>query len=170
MISDTEKHYLYTGSSDISGRQTVSSSSDILLGTATVPLLSLVTRKTGISGWFPVNLPSIGWGTSASDQSEECHHGNRGLERVVGGLELQIKFAHHEDLERVTHAARGVGWSPDFDVENRDWESAGRKGIAPLDLIYWCRIVTKIYFCAKVYICVNTRQNLNSYVNTRVID
>ena len=100
-------------------------SGDILLGTATVPLLSLLTRKTGINGWYPINLPSQGWGTSASDQSEEGHQGNRGLERVVGGIEVQIKFAHNEDLERVVHAARGVGWSPDYDLDHRDWESAG---------------------------------------------
>ena len=84
-------------------------SGDILLGTATVPLLSLLTRKTGVSGWYPINLPSMGWGTSNSELSEEGHNGNRGLERVVGGVEIQVKFAHNEDLETVVHAARGVG-------------------------------------------------------------
>ena len=44
---------------------------------------------------------------------------------MIGGLELSIKFAHHEDLDKVVHAARGVGWAPDFDIEHRDWESAG---------------------------------------------
>ncbi len=48
-----------------------------------------------------------------------------GLQRVVGGLELSIKFAHHEDIERVLHAGRGVGWAPEFDIEYRDWEDAG---------------------------------------------
>ena len=77
-------------------------------------------------GWHPINLPSLGWESSAHpDQSQESFHGGRGLERVVGGLELSIKFAHHEDLERVVHAARGVGWAPDYDIEHRDWESAG---------------------------------------------
>ena len=85
----------------------------------------------GITGWFSVTLPSLGWDQTQPDgdfsQSEEGHHGNRGLERVVGGLELAIKYAHHEDLTRVVDAARGVGWAPDFDVEHRDWESAGKK-------------------------------------------
>jgi len=52
---------------------------------------------------------------------------NHGLDRVVGGLELSIKFAHHNDRERVIHAGRGVGWSPvDLDVEDdEDWQSEG---------------------------------------------
>ena len=47
------------------------------------------------------------------------------MERVVGGLELALKFAHHEDRERVVHAARAVGWAPDFDLESQDWEETG---------------------------------------------
>ena len=71
-------------------------------------------------------LPSIGWETGDQD-NQSITYGNRGLERVVGGLELSAKFAHHEDLDKVIHAGRGVGWSPDFEVEHRDWESAGEK-------------------------------------------
>lgn len=50
-----------------------------------------------------------------------------GLTRVVGGLELRVRFAHQEDLDRVVHAARSVGWAPDFDIEHRDWDEAGAR-------------------------------------------
>lgn len=46
---------------------------------------------------------------------------------MVGGLEMAVKFAHHNDRERVIHTARGVGWSPiELNVEEEDaWESDG---------------------------------------------
>lgn len=48
------------------------------------------------------------------------------LERIVGGLELSIKFAHHDDLDRVISMAKSLGWSPlDLDIEPEDWESEG---------------------------------------------
>ena len=46
---DLERHYEYTGSGEVSGRRLVSNSGDILLGTVTVPLISLLTHKTGKS-------------------------------------------------------------------------------------------------------------------------
>ena len=78
----------------------------------------------GINGWFPMNLPSVGWDIPADDG----RHGNRGIERVIGGLELSLKFGHHDDLERLEQAARGVGWAPDFDIGHRDWDEAGGWG------------------------------------------
>ena len=48
------------------------------------------------------------------------YHGNY-LHRVVGGVELEVKFAHHNDREKVIHAGRNVGWSP-VDVEMEDEE------------------------------------------------
>ena len=81
--------------------------------------------SAGINGWFPVKLPAVGWDV----QSEDGRHGNRGIERVVGGLELSLKFGHHDDAERVEQAARGVGWAPDFDIGHRDWDEAGRGSI-----------------------------------------
>ena len=82
-------------------------------------------------------MPPVGWGNTALQRTRtddtDLSRDDRdltppsvmGLQRVVGGLELSIKFAHHEDLERVLHAGRGVGWAPDYDIEHRDWESAG---------------------------------------------
>lgn len=78
----------------------------------------------GIMGWYPIHLPSLGWTASSElNPSAGGHHGNRGLKPVVGGLELSIKLAHHEDLSRVLEAARGVGWVPNVDLEEPDWES-----------------------------------------------
>ena len=67
-----------------------------------------------------MDRPNIGWVVP----SDDGRHGNHRI-RVVGGLELSLKFGHHDDLERVDHAARGVGWAPDFDVAHRDWDEAG---------------------------------------------
>lgn len=55
------------------------------------------------------------------------YHGNY-LHRVVGGVELEVKFAHHNDREKVIHAGRNVGWSPvDLQVEDEEeWMSDGR--------------------------------------------
>ncbi|WAQ99921.1 C2CD3-like protein [Mya arenaria] len=81
--------------------------------------------SAGINGWFPVNVPVSAWSQGgAENQGEEVRPGTSGLARVGGGLEINVKFAHHEDRERVVHAARGVGWSPvDLDIEQDDWES-----------------------------------------------
>lgn len=40
---------------------------------------------------------------------------------------MAVKFAHHNDRERVIHTARGVGWSPiELNVEEDEaWESDG---------------------------------------------
>lgn len=95
------------------------------------------TCTIGINGWFPINLPSLGWQKDESNvdvsRTEADSPSMKGLERVVGGLELSVKFAHHDNRERVIHAARGVGWSPvELDVEqDEDWESEGEKRLLP---------------------------------------
>ena len=67
-----------------------------------------------------------GWATEEPDQAGHQQDDN-GLHRVGGGIEINVKFAHHEDRERVIHAARGVGWSPvDLEVEQDGWQSEGR--------------------------------------------
>ncbi|GFS11303.1 C2 domain-containing protein 3-like, partial [Elysia marginata] len=94
-------------------------SGDILLGTSVLPLTSLLSRRTGLNGWFPINLPSLAW--------EEPDHGSEmqtaaALDQAVGGLELSLKFLHQDDFDRVVQAARNVGWSS-FDMwpEQMDW-------------------------------------------------
>lgn len=116
------------GDDDIKGRRLVTKTGDVLLGTSTIQLRALLTHRTGICGWYPVHTSTRQWSHNKDkNQSEEASSTDKGLGRVVGGLELSIKFAHHDDRERVIHAARGVGWSPlDADVEEEeDWESEG---------------------------------------------
>ncbi|XP_063416182.1 C2 domain-containing protein 3-like [Mytilus trossulus] len=124
MSSDFDRHLLQDMDSGIKGRQLLGKTGDVLLGTVTLSLASLLTHRTGITGWYAVNSPPSGWNEDTS-YTEETNSGNRGLERVVGGLEMAVKFAHHNDRERVIHTARGVGWSPiELNVEEEDaWES-----------------------------------------------
>jgi len=79
----------------------------------------------GISGWYPVTAAHHSW--DVDDKSTEQQHGELScrLDRVVGGLELSVKFAHSDDRERVLNAARGVGWVSIHDIEHRDWCDAG---------------------------------------------
>jgi len=80
---------------------------------------------SGISGWYPVTAANHGW--DVDDASTEQRHSELScrLDRVVGGLELSVKFAHSDDRDRVIHAARGVGWTSVHDVEHRDWCDVG---------------------------------------------
>ncbi|XP_070553573.1 C2 domain-containing protein 3-like [Ptychodera flava] len=115
-----------TETTKMTGRKLFSGTGDVLLGSTTIPLEALLTHKTGIKGWYPLNIASVGWDGAAPKVSSQGSpdasqiYGSKGLERVAGGIELAIKFAHHDDRDRVIHAARGVGWSPDVDIENMD--------------------------------------------------
>ena len=84
---------------------------------------------SGITGWYPVYVPTLGWDTNPQDDptshNPDSPRTAAGLHRVVGGLELSIKFAHADDLTRVIGAAKGVGWEPDFDTDSIDWENGG---------------------------------------------
>ncbi|XP_060074176.1 C2 domain-containing protein 3-like [Ylistrum balloti] len=128
LASDLDRQIAQQTNSEVQGRRLVEKTQDVLLGTTTLPLAALLTNRTGISGWFAVNLPQVGWQQDAKyteDDEDRTVPCNQGLERVVGGVELVVKFAHHNDRDRVIHAARGVGWSPiDLDVEDEeDWQS-----------------------------------------------
>ncbi|XP_073517352.1 C2 domain-containing protein 3 isoform X2 [Phyllobates terribilis] len=76
---------------------------DHLLGAVRIPTRELLTKRSGISGWFPV--------TVSEDPTLPSAVGV--LDAVVGGLELSVRFAHHTDRERVLEAARGLGWTDD---------------------------------------------------------
>ncbi|XP_073404641.1 C2 domain-containing protein 3 [Dendrobates tinctorius] len=92
---------------------------DHLLGVVRIPTRELLTKRSGISGWFPVmvsedpTLPSVA-GV---------------LDTVVGGLELCVRFAHHADRERVLEAARGLGWT-----EDEGGDPAGDDGLVNLSI------------------------------------
>ncbi|GFO39915.1 C2 domain-containing protein 3-like, partial [Plakobranchus ocellatus] len=47
---------------------------DILLGSSVVPLTALLSRRTGLNGWFPISLPSVAWDKSGTDI--EMHSGS----------------------------------------------------------------------------------------------
>ncbi|XP_053399357.1 C2 domain-containing protein 3-like [Mercenaria mercenaria] len=129
MTSDLDRQLSALTADGVSGRQIVEKTSDVLLGSTTLPLVNLLSQRTGINGWYAVNIPVSAWNQDQQESQEPAGEGSRsgqsgGLPRVGGGLELSIKFAHHEDRERVIHAARGVGWSPvNLDIEQDDWES-----------------------------------------------
>ncbi|NXC59081.1 C2CD3 protein, partial [Aleadryas rufinucha] len=95
-------------------------SRDYLLGTVTVPTRDLLTRRSGISGWYPVTLRE-------DAVPPRCASATRA---VVGGLELSVAFAHQGDRERVLEAAKLLGWSreeihEDGEDESSDWEQNG---------------------------------------------
>ncbi|BFZ15049.1 hypothetical protein BsWGS_18088 [Bradybaena similaris] len=113
--------YVEKDKTGLAARRLAHQTGDVLLGSAAVPLVSLLTRRMGINGWFPVSLPSLGW-TRPVDDDDDVQN-STALDQVVGGLELSIKFAHQDDREHVISVARSVGWSPvDVDVEQADWQ------------------------------------------------
>uniref|UniRef100_S4RAL3 C2 domain containing 3 centriole elongation regulator n=1 Tax=Petromyzon marinus TaxID=7757 RepID=S4RAL3_PETMA len=72
-----------------------------VLGVTRVPLAALLSRTSGIHGWFPVSPAGVGHGgREAPDPLNQC----------VGGLELSVAFAHAGDREKVLQAARYLGW------------------------------------------------------------
>ncbi|XP_036005589.1 C2 domain-containing protein 3 isoform X2 [Fundulus heteroclitus] len=92
---------------------------ETMLGTVKIPLVDLIRKRTGISGWFGLYL------VREKRPSQPGHI-------LVGGLEASISFAHHSDREKVIKAARGLGWetahgdrAPQDDEEC--WEGASRK-------------------------------------------
>ncbi|XP_066282765.1 C2 domain-containing protein 3-like isoform X2 [Branchiostoma lanceolatum] len=124
--SDSAGQYVDVGpkESQVVGRRLFHSTGDVLLGTTTLPLAPLLNNRTGLHGWYPITRPPLGWERdednmhrSPEDPSDQSHDSN-GLQRIVGGAELSIKFAHADDRERVVHAGRTMGWSPEDDVED----------------------------------------------------
>ncbi|XP_071786712.1 C2 domain-containing protein 3-like isoform X1 [Asterias amurensis] len=107
----------------ISAQRRFAPTGDVLLGTTTVPLHSLLAHRTGIQGWYPLTTPTPGWGKQPAQPPSHFTSetpkslGRSGLERVGGGLELSIKFPLQGDRDRVMEAGRRVGWSPDVDHE-----------------------------------------------------
>ncbi|NXH46119.1 C2CD3 protein, partial [Dicaeum eximium] len=90
-------------------------SRDYLLGTVTIPTRDLLTRRSGISGWYPVTL---------SEAPMPLHRTNA-TQAIVGGLEVSVAFAHQGDRERVLEAAKLLGWSSEEVHEGSEDESGG---------------------------------------------
>ncbi|XP_021239807.1 C2 domain-containing protein 3 isoform X3 [Numida meleagris] len=94
-------------------------SRDYLLGTVTIPTRDLLRRRSGITGWYPVTL---------SEDVMPSHPTNI-MQTVVGGLELSVTFAHHDDRERVLEAAKLLGWNGEQSLEDSmdesdEWEQS----------------------------------------------
>ncbi|OXB70069.1 UNVERIFIED_CONTAM: hypothetical protein H355_002819, partial [Colinus virginianus] len=94
-------------------------SRDYLLGTVTIPTRELLRRRSGIAGWYPVTL---------SEGVIPSHHTDI-MQTVVGGLELSVSFAHHNDRERVLEAAQLWGWNSEESFEDSmdesdEWEQS----------------------------------------------
>ncbi|NXK56765.1 C2CD3 protein, partial [Chauna torquata] len=94
-------------------------SRDYLLGTVKIPTRDLLRRRSGITGWYPVTL---------SEDVMPLHCTNV-TQAIVGGLELSVTFAHHNDRERVLEAAELLGWNseegPEDSMDESDeWEQS----------------------------------------------
>ncbi|XP_047248201.1 C2 domain-containing protein 3 isoform X1 [Girardinichthys multiradiatus] len=97
---------------------------EIMLGTVKIPLVDLIYRRTGISGWFGLNLV-------CENRPSKPEH------ILVGGLEVSISFAHHSDRERVIKAAQGLGWEmPQSDCAPLDDEECWEEGMRKLSLTF----------------------------------
>ncbi|XP_062423462.1 C2 domain-containing protein 3 isoform X3 [Rhea pennata] len=105
-------------------------SRDCLLGTVTVPTRDLLRRRSGITGWYPVTLSEDLVPSRCTDI----------MQTVVGGLELSVTFAHHDDRERVLEAAKLLGWyseenhkdSMDDSDDSDEWEQSENPAIVTI--------------------------------------
>ena len=83
---------------------------DTLLGTLALPLGGLLAGSA-LKGWYALCAPSV-------DLEKDLEP------RCVGGLDLCVRWAKRDDLERVLEAARQIGFTPlegdfdSFDVRN----------------------------------------------------
>uniref|UniRef100_A0A8C8RYZ5 C2 domain containing 3 centriole elongation regulator n=1 Tax=Pelusios castaneus TaxID=367368 RepID=A0A8C8RYZ5_9SAUR len=84
-----------------SGPMKTQTSGSYLLGTVRVPTKDLLIKRSGITGWYPVTLPEDLTPSHCTDI----------MQTIVGGLELSVTFAHHDDRERVMEAAKLLGWT-----------------------------------------------------------
>ncbi|CAF1106445.1 unnamed protein product [Rotaria sp. Silwood1] len=103
--------YHQMSSTDDSNQHIDRRSLDIHLCYCTIPLKDLISRHTGIKGWYPLaSANRVVTSEIASDPSEHC----------VGGLELSIRFGQQDDRCRVIDSAKTLGWLDDnyIDEEN----------------------------------------------------
>ena len=60
---------------------------------ATIKLL--LFSCSGYNGWFPVNIPVRGWASEEPDPAGHQQDEN-GLNRVGGGIEINVKFVNFQ--------------------------------------------------------------------------
>ncbi|XP_053564712.1 C2 domain-containing protein 3 [Bombina bombina] len=81
---------------------------DHLLGVVKIPTKQLITKRSGVNGWYPVTVPEDAQISSGADI----------MKAIVGGLEISVRFAHPSDRERVLEVAQGLGWSEEDSSES----------------------------------------------------
>ncbi|XP_028397672.1 C2 domain-containing protein 3-like isoform X2 [Dendronephthya gigantea] len=96
-------------------RRQLPPTSDVLLGVVKIPLQQLLFSHTGVRGWFPLSLSTMGW--SNEDDARN------GLNKTVGGLELIINFSENTTREEIIESGRAVGWCPPlwYELEDGQW-------------------------------------------------
>ena len=83
-------------------------SGDIHLCYSTISLRELISRHTGMKGWYPL----------ANVQRQETPDIS---ERCVGGVELFIRFAQQDDRRRVIDSAKTLGWLEDNYIDEEHY-------------------------------------------------
>ncbi|XP_019343280.2 C2 domain-containing protein 3 isoform X5 [Alligator mississippiensis] len=86
----------------------IQASRDYLLGIVRVPTKDLLVKRSGITGWCPVTLPE-------DLVPSQC---TNFMQTIVGGLEVSVTFAHHDDRERVVEAAKLLAWNGEENHED----------------------------------------------------
>jgi hypothetical protein len=76
-------------------------SNDVLLGTCTVPLESLLENRIGVRGWIPIKA----LGCSSSEQS-------------IGAIEIAIRFMKTDDYLKILDSAKQIGWVRATEFQN----------------------------------------------------
>ncbi|CAF1141894.1 unnamed protein product [Adineta ricciae] len=93
--------YHQISSTDDSNQPNDKRSLDIHLCYCTIPLKDLLSRHTGIKGWYSLGSANrVATSDVSSDPSEHS----------VGGLELFIRFGQQDDRRRVIESAKTLGW------------------------------------------------------------
>ncbi|XP_065059410.1 C2 domain-containing protein 3-like [Rhopilema esculentum] len=142
--------------------------SELLIGCCRVPLLALLCHNTGIKGWHPINVPR------AYRQSRYQSKGKTDadeFQKMIGGLELAVKFGKETDRELVINTARGAGWSPLESIETHEesFQDFDQRGTVSLKAVWSVeKLWVPVEVIEKVHIA--DRENLRIYCRYKFYD
>ncbi|XP_018424277.1 PREDICTED: C2 domain-containing protein 3 [Nanorana parkeri] len=140
------------------GVGTIHPTCDYHLGVVRIPTRVLLSKRSGISGWYPVMLPE--------DSTLPSTAGI--MNNVVGGLELSVNFTHHSDRDRALEVAQGLGWN----VEEEVIRSVG-DGWEKEDLVNLSVTVPKIWLPVHCLLLAGHKQihkNIYCYLRYKLYD